>query len=129
MKIEVSIGELVDKVTILEIKTEKFKNAEKLANVKKEYALLRADMESIGITVDSDFFLRLKEVNTRLWHIEDDIRIEEYNGRFGDRFIELARSVYVENDNRADIKKEINLAHGSNLVEEKEYVDYKNANK
>jgi hypothetical protein len=126
MKIEVSIGELVDKVTILEIKTEKFKDAEKLANVNKEYALLRADMESLGIFVDSDIFLRLKEVNTRLWHIEDDIRIEEYNKRFGDKFIELARSVYVENDTRADIKKEINVKFGSNLVEEKEYVNYKN---
>jgi len=126
MKIEVSIGELVDKVTILEIKTEKFKDAEKLANVKKEYTLLRADMESLGITVNSDVFMRLKEVNTRLWHIEDDIRIEEYNKRFGDRFIELARSVYVENDTRADIKKEINIKFGSSLVEEKEYVNYKN---
>ena len=125
MKIEVSTGELVDKVTILEIKTEKFKNADKLANVKKEYALLRVDMESLGIKTDSDVFLRLKKVNICLWHIEDDIRIEEYNSRFGDKFIELARSVYVENDTRAEIKKEINISYGSNLVEEKEYVDYK----
>jgi len=126
MKIEASIGELVDKVTILEIKKEKFKNIEKLANVNKEYELLRADMESLRIYVDSDEFLRLKEVNTRLWHIEDDIRIEELNKRFGEKFIDLARSVYVENDKRAEIKKEINLKYGSTLIEEKEYVDYKN---
>lgn len=127
MKIEVSIGELVDKVTILEIKKEKFKNKVKLANVNKEYALLRADMESLGIYVNSDEFFRLKEINTKLWHIEDDIRIEEFNKRFGDKFIELARSVYVENDKRAEVKKEINIKYGSTLIEEKEYVDYKNA--
>jgi hypothetical protein len=125
MKIEVSIGEVVDKVTILEIKTEKFQDAAKLANVQKEYTLLKADLEAMGITVTSDEFLRLKEVNLRLWHIEDEIRIEEYHKRFGERFIELARSVYVENDTRAEIKKVINLKFGSDLVEEKEYVNYK----
>jgi hypothetical protein len=127
MKIEVSIGELVDKVTILEIKLEKFKNAEKLANVKKEYDLLKTDMENQGIFNNSEVYLRLKEVNTRLWHIEDDIRIEENKKCFGEKFIQLARSVYVENDKRADIKKEININYGSYLLEEKEYVDYKNS--
>jgi hypothetical protein len=126
MKIEVSIGEVVDKVTILEIKKEKFKNAEKLANVVKEYELLKKDIEAIGITTSSDEFIRLKEVNLKLWHIEDDIRIEEQKQNFGETFIKLARSVYFENDDRAAIKKEINLKFGSELVEEKEYVDYKN---
>lgn len=125
MKIEVSIGEVVDKVTILEIKTEKFKNAEKLANVKKEYELLKKEIEKIGIFITSDEYLRLKEVNLKLWHIEDNIRIEESKKQFGDEFIKLARSVYFENDERAAIKKEINLKYGSELVEEKEYVDYK----
>jgi len=126
MKIEVSIGELVDKVTILEIKKENIKDKLKLYHVKKEYDLLKADMEKLGITVSSDCYTRLKEVNTRLWSIEDNIRIEESHKQFGERFIELARSVYFENDIRADIKKEINLKFGSSLIEEKEYVDYKN---
>ncbi|MCD6181704.1 MAG: hypothetical protein J7K89_04910 [Candidatus Cloacimonetes bacterium] len=126
MKIEVSIGEIVDKVTILEIKTEKFKDVEKLANARKEFELLTKDMESMGITSESDEYKRLKAVNIKLWHIEDDIRIEEYNQRFGEKFIQLARSVYFENDERAAIKKEINLKFGSELIEEKEYVNYKN---
>jgi hypothetical protein len=124
MKIEVSIGEIVDKVTILEIKTEKFKDTEKLSNARKEYELLSRDMESMGITADSDEYKRLKAVNIKLWHIEDNIRIEEYNQRFGEEFIQLARSVYFENDERAAIKKEINVKFGSLLVEEKEYVNY-----
>ncbi len=125
MKIEVSIGEVVDKVTILEIKTEKFQDKEKLANVAKEYELLKAEIEKVGITTNSDEYKRLKEINLRLWHIEDDIRIEESNKRFGEKFIELARSVYFVNDDRAAVKKEINLKYGSDLIEEKEYVDYK----
>jgi len=125
MKIEISIGEVVDKVTILEIKTEKFHNSEKLANVKKEYELLKNELEKIGIKTDSDEFKRLKEINLKLWHIEDDIRIEESKHNFGEKFISLARSVYFENDNRAAVKKEINLKFGSELIEEKEYVDYK----
>jgi len=125
MKIEVSIGELVDKVTILEIKTEKIKNTEKLTNVIKEFNLLKNDMESLGIKTTSEDYNRLKAVNLRLWLIEDEIRIEEMNQSFGDKFIELARSVYFENDERAAIKKEINLRFASELIEEKEYVNYK----
>ena len=125
MKIEVSTGELVDKVTILEIKTEKLKKTEKLTHVTKEYTLLREAMESLGITTDSDEFKKLKEINLRLWHIEDNIRIEELKQNFGDVFIQLARSVYLVNDERAAIKREINLKFGSELIEEKEYVDYK----
>jgi hypothetical protein len=78
----------------------------------------------MGITADSDEYKRLKAVNIKLWHIEDNIRIEEYNQRFGEEFIQLARSVYFENDERAAIKKEINVKFGSLLVEEKEYVNY-----
>ena len=125
MKIEVSIGEVVDKVTILEIKTEKFQNPEKLKNVKKEYEILKKSLEDVGITTNSEEFRKLKKVNLKLWDIEDRIRIEEVNNRFGEQFIKLARSVYFENDERAEIKKEINLKYGSDLIEEKEYVDYK----
>ncbi|MDO9576727.1 MAG: DUF6165 family protein [Candidatus Cloacimonadales bacterium] len=125
MKIEISIGELVDKVTILEIKAEKFNDPEKLKNVKKEYQLLKKNMEEVGITNISPEFKSLKEVNLKLWHIEDDIRIKESKKEFDDEFIQLARSVYFENDDRSDIKKEINLKFGSELIEEKEYVDYK----
>ncbi len=125
MKIDISIGELVDKVSILSIKLKKVKNEQKLINIQKEFDLLKVSMEECGIEIDSQEFLRLEEVNLRLWGIEDEIRIEESKQDFGDKFIKLARSVYFENDVRADIKKEINLKFGSDLVEEKEYVDYK----
>jgi len=125
MKIEISTGELVDKVTILAIKIEKFKDEAKKANVKKEFDVLTVPMNSAGINVDSKEFKALKEVNLKLWHIEDDIRIKESKKEFDKEFIELARSVYFINDDRAAIKKEINLKYKSDLVEEKEYVDYK----
>jgi len=125
LKIDVSIGELVDKVTILSIKLEKFSDQQKKANVEKEYNILRQYMNEIGVTVNSDEFTRLKTVNLKLWHIEDDIRIKEAKQEFDDEFIKLARSVYFENDERAAIKKEINLNFNSDLVEEKEYVNYK----
>jgi len=125
MKIEVSTGELVDKVTILEIKVANFKDPAKVVNAKKEFELLTKDMESLGITSKTDEYKRLKAVNIKLWHIEDDIRIEEYNSNFGTKFVNLARSVYFENDVRSVIKKEINVKFGSELIEEKEYVDYK----
>jgi len=125
MKIEISTGELVDKVTILAIKLEKFKDEAKKANVKKEYDILTVPMNSAGIKVNSKEFQALKEVNLKLWHIEDDIRIKEQKKEFDKDFIELARSVYFINDDRAQIKKDINLKYKSDLVEEKEYVDYK----
>jgi len=125
MKIDISIGELVDKVTILSIKLEKIKNPEKLKNIKKEYDLLYESMKSAGITKDLEYFKNLVKVNLRLWDIEDKIRIKEANKAFDDDFIRLARSVYFENDERAEIKKQINLTFGSDLIEEKEYVQYK----
>lgn len=126
MKIDISTGELVDKVTILSIKQEKISNPEKLANVRKEYAILITPMNDAGIFVDSDEFIRLKDINLKLWDIEDRIRVKEVENAFDDEFISLARSVYFINDNRAAVKKEINLKYNSDLVEEKEYVDYKN---
>ena len=125
MKIDISTGELVDKVTILAIKLEKFRDEAKKANVKKEYDILTLPMNAVGITVDSKEFKDLKDVNLKLWHIEDDIRIKEQKKEFDSEFIELARSVYFTNDVRAEIKKDINMRYNSELVEEKEYVDYK----
>ena len=125
MKIDISIGELVDKVTILSIKLEKFKDEVKKANVQKEYDILSIPMNELEITTNSNEFKDLREINLKLWHIEDDIRIEESKSDFGEKFIELARSVYFINDDRAAVKKEINLKYKSDLIEEKEYVDYK----
>ena len=125
MKIEVSIGELVDKVSILSIKLQKIKNTGKLSNIKKEYDTLLKSMIGSGIDNASDDFQRLKKINLKLWDIEDQIRLKEAAREFDDEFIHLARSVYFTNDERAAIKKEINLKCNSGLIEEKEYADYK----
>lgn len=125
MLVEVSIGEVVDKVTILSIKLEKFKDENKRKNVLNEYNVLKKDIESLGINEKTQEFIDLKEVNLKLWNIEDSIRIKESKGEFDNEFIQIARSVYFENDVRAEIKKKINLKFGSEFVEEKEYVDYK----
>jgi hypothetical protein len=124
LKIDISTGELVDKVTILAIKLEKVSDLLKVENIRKEYKLLLKPMTDCGIGTDSEEFLTLKEVNLELWEIEDRIRIKEAEKAFDSEFIDLARSVYFTNDRRAEIKKRINLATGSELVEEKEYVDY-----
>jgi hypothetical protein len=124
LKIDVSVGELVDKVSILSIKLKKIKNPEKLKNIKREYHLLKASMEDIHISADSDEFKQLVCINSRLWDIEDKIRIKEAGKEFDLEFIELARSIYVNNDLRAKIKKDINLKFDSALVEEKEYTHY-----
>ena len=124
--VPVSVGEVVDKVTILEIKSERISDSEKLRNVANELDALRPLVS--GGVFDSaelvDLTDGLRAVNGELWDIEDDIRAEEAAGRFGERFIELARAVYVTNDRRAELKKKINLATGSQLVEEKSYEDY-----
>jgi hypothetical protein len=125
VKIDVSTGELVDKVTILSIKLEKITDAAKLANVRKEYDFLIKPMAEAGITPESGEFQRLKAISLKLWDIEDRIRVKEVEKAFDGEFIELARSVYFTNDDRADVKKEINLKFGSELVEEKQYVEYK----
>lgn len=124
MKIDVSIGELVDKVTILSIKLKKIKCLKKLNNIQREYALLQKTMELIGITQESVEFKDLENINLKLWDIEDRIRLKEAARQFDDEFIDLARSVYFTNDNRAEIKKRINIKFGSELVEEKEYQSY-----
>lgn len=124
MKIDVSIGELVDKVSILAIKLQKITDEAKLANVRKEYDLLLDYMQTAGITATSSDYQELLQVNSRLWDIEDRIRNKEAAKCFDDEFIQLARSVYHENDERAAIKRRINLACGSELVEEKSYSPY-----
>ena len=122
----ISVGELLDKITILEIKSEKIKDAEKLKNVDHELNLLNAVWQQSGLETEQVKKLKadLKTVNVRLWGIEDDIRMQEKQQAFEEEFIRLARSVYFENDTRAAIKKEINLLTGSDLVEEKSYEDY-----
>ena len=119
----ISIGELVDKITILEIKKDKLQNS-KLKNVLKELSYLRELIEKHKIDITDDLFFQLKEVNLSLWNIEDQIRIKEKNKEFDNTFIELARSVYFKNDKRAEIKKSINQLFNSEIIEEKFYSDY-----
>ena len=120
----VSFGELIDKITILEIKSERISDESKLVNVRHELEILEQTWRDAGNADVSDPRARLKAVNEELWEIEDVIRIKESKREFDEKFIELARAVYVTNDKRANIKKEINLALGSELVEEKSYEDY-----
>ncbi len=125
MKIEVSNGDLVDKVSILAIKLKKISDPEKLKNVKNEYDVLVKDMEKIGFSEESERFNELIKINEKIWEIEDKIRTKELNKVFDNEFIELARSVYINNDIRAEIKRRINLSTSSLFLEEKEYVEYK----
>jgi hypothetical protein len=129
ISVPVSFGELLDKIAILQIKSERMSDPAKLANVRKELsALERTWMAHPAAGHDlARLRARLKEVNERLWTIEDDIRDKEKAQAFDDGFIKLARSVYFENDERARIKKEINLALGSSYVEEKSYQDYRSS--
>ncbi|MFC3655427.1 hypothetical protein FZ025_14805 [Xanthomonas hyacinthi] len=127
--VPVSFGELLDKIAILQIKSERIGDAAKLANVRAELsALEKTWMAHPAASGDvARLRLELKAVNERLWAIEDEIRIKEKAQAFDEEFIKLARSVYYENDERARIKKEINLALGSSYVEEKSYQDYRGA--
>ena len=124
--IPISPGELLDKITILEIKSERIASAEKKANVNNELEMLNTVWRD-SVTEDAEIAAmrnEMKKINETLWDIEDDIRDEERDKRFEKRFIELARSVYVTNDQRADVKKRINLYLKSDIVEEKSYQDY-----
>ena len=128
MKINVpaSIGELFDKITILEIKKEKISDQENLKIIDKEYSSLKESLKKylkIGPEI-KNLWSQLKQVNFRLWEIEDEIRVAEKNKKFDEKFIELARSVYRHNDNRAKIKTEINQLSGSNIKEIKQYTKY-----
>ena len=123
MNIEVSIGEIVDKLTILKIKKNNITDESKLFNIIAEYDYLY-DVVFNQLKIESDDFNNLLLVNESLWKIEDDIRDKERDKVFDTEFIELARSVYTTNDKRAEIKKEINLKYGSFFVEEKSYSNY-----
>ena len=126
IKVPVSPGEVLDKITILEIKSERMEDPEKVANVRIELKLLQ-DTWAANITDDDTIrglHAQLKEINEALWEIEDDIRDKERVKEFDERFIELARAVYFTNDKRSEVKKKLNLHLGSQIVEEKSYQDY-----
>lgn len=125
--VPVSYGELIDKITILEIKSERIGNADKLANVRTELELLNRTwatdpLASMDISAERS---KLRAVNEALWDIEDQIRVKEKGKSFDQEFIELARAVYFRNDDRAAYKREINEKLGSTLVEEKSYENYR----
>jgi len=125
--VPVSIGEVVDKITILRIKSGEIKDPTKLENVRNELAALeKAYLDYVGEIPDqvADLTAELQKINKQLWIIEDDIRDCERDRKFESEFIRLARAVYVTNDERARLKKEINIALGSTFVEEKSYKDY-----
>ena len=123
----ISIGELIDKITILEIK-QIYMTGIKLKNINKEMKLLKNILQDKNLEINIDLIKNLKKINNTLWEIEDNIRIKESKQEFDEEFIKLARSVYIENDERASIKKEINQKYNSDLVEEKSYKNYKNLN-
>jgi hypothetical protein len=124
----ISLGELIDKITILEIKAANITDSDKLKNVSHELNILNQKVNELldpaGQQKLSPLKQSLKDINQELWIIEDDIRDCEYVKDFSDKFIQLARAVYVTNDKRAKVKKDINLAFGSELIEEKSYKDY-----
>ncbi|MCK9413420.1 MAG: DUF6165 family protein [Prolixibacteraceae bacterium] len=124
MKLEVSNGEIADKLTIIEIKLSKITDPSKLANIRNEYEVVNQAMSSI-MGKDHPLYRRLYEINSKLWVIEDHIRDLERAKDFGDDFIQTARSVYFINDDRSDVKRRINEITGSKLYEEKSYEEYK----
>lgn len=125
MNIEISNGDLIDKLTILEIKKDLIKNKLKLENIQKEYQYIKNyTAQLLTNKIVYELYIKLKQINLRLWQIEDDIRLKEKNQIFDQEFINLARQVYITNDKRADIKKQINLDSNSKFIEEKSYEQY-----
>ena len=124
--VEVSVGELLDKISILEIKKEKIKNQEKLKFISDEYNILKAELnKNIKLDVKlSGLFGSLKDINSKLWIIEDEKRMCEKNSDFGEKFIKLSRDIHFLNDKRANIKLDINNHTGSKIKEIKEYTAY-----
>jgi len=123
-KIDVSIGELVDRVTILQIRLERIEDPEKRKHIQKEFDALSRQMTDAGIPFDSDEVIGLKRVNETLWDIENSIRLKEARQEFDEAFIQLARQVYLNNDARSRIKRDVNLRFRSEWIEEKEYAEY-----
>ncbi len=124
MKVEVSNGEVVDKITILQIKEAKIVDEIKLNNIRKELQLLTKSFQEQSALVEQELITQLYQINLSLWEIEDQLRVKEINKQFDQEFIDLARSVYFTNDKRAAIKKQINITTASEVVEEKHYVKY-----
>ena len=127
MKVQVSNGELLDKLTILELKMSNISDDKKLINVKKEFNELSPLAKLLFEKFKDELLIKYKElalINSELWKIEDDIRECEKNKNFGEKFVELARAVYFTNDKRSDVKKQINILTGSGFIEEKSYEDY-----
>ena len=120
IEVPVSPGDLCDRLTILAIKAERF-SGEALENVQREMALLHERLEGSGLSIPQDVLLGLSEINRRLWDVEEQLRSHEEQQRFDQSFIDLARSVYQLNDQRSALKRQINLACGSALIEEKNY--------
>ena len=127
IQVLISPGELIDKITILQIKSERMTDAAKLANVRTELSLLESTWRnSAHAAADiAEQWAALKRINEKLWKIEDDIRDKERAAAFDQEFIELARAVYITNDERAVVKREINTKLGSRIVEEKSYREYR----
>jgi hypothetical protein len=123
MKIEVSNGEIIDKLTIIQIKLERISDKSKLVNLSKEFDILKNAASKI-IDMDDPLYHALYKVNCDLWEIEDKIRDLERRKDFGEAFIQTARSVYFKNDKRSEIKREINIKTSSGLIEEKSYEKY-----
>ena len=126
IKVVLSVGELIDKITILQLKMKFIKNKKQLNNVSSELATLKPLLKENNLETPkiNELFAELYEINLELWKIEDKIREKERQLDFKDEFISLARSVYFTNDKRAEIKKKINLISGSELIEEKSYAKY-----
>ncbi|MCB0721812.1 MAG: hypothetical protein KDC42_05875 [Ignavibacteriae bacterium] len=124
MLIEVSNGEIIDKLTILTIKLANIQEEQKLGNIRKEFDVMYNAAKEIGIDETNDLYQQMLEINSKLWDIEDKIRDCESRKDFGEEFVKLARSVYTTNDERSRIKREINLQTGSSLIEEKSYKGY-----
>ena len=120
LKIPVSLGELVDKITILKIKL-KFLSGQKKANVKNEYDLLNNELRNSSIIIREDLIEDLQKTNQKLWELEDKIRVKELNNDFKEDFVELARNIYKLNDKRYEIKNKINKKYNSIIFEEKIY--------
>ena len=138
IQVEIAPGELFDKITILEIKLEKITDENKLIHIKNEWLILRTSAnELLEEQIEqqkpntkskklSDLTEQLKKINQQIWDIEDDIRDCERRGQFGGKFVQLARSVYLTNDKRAELKKEISILFDSDIMEEKSYTEYAN---
>ena len=126
VSVPISLGELLDKISILEIKNKKILNESKILNIKKELNSLNKVLDELNINLSESntLYNKLYKINLTLWEIEDSIRVFEKNDDFGEKFIELARAVYITNDQRFEVKNDINKLFNSEYVEEKSYEDY-----